>query len=120
MRISDWSSDVCSSDLADRDMVAVLAVIVEQFLDRDADRRAAAPDADEVGRFEAAIQHLHPEAPRVGEEIVRADEDFGVAHKVRSNPPGWRPQAATASGRGAVVADPPRKDRKRTRLNSSH
>src|SRR3546814_19053290 len=36
---------------ADRDMVAGDAVIVEQFLDRDAARRAAAPDADEqIGR----------------------------------------------------------------------
>src|SRR3546814_6597552 len=35
MRISDWSSDVCSSDLTSREMIAV-----EQRLERAADRLA--------------------------------------------------------------------------------
>ncbi len=61
-------------------MVAMLAVIVEQFLHRDPDRRAAAPDADEVRRPETAIEHLHAEAEGVGEQVVRADEDFLVTH----------------------------------------
>src|SRR3546814_9812604 len=43
---------------ADRDMVAVMAVIVEQFLHRDPDRRAAEPDADEVGRSEEQTSEL--------------------------------------------------------------
>src|SRR3546814_4433428 len=62
-------------------MVAADAVIVEQFLHRDADRRAAAPDADEMGRREAAAEHLPPEPQRIGEQLVGADEDLRiVAH----------------------------------------
>src|SRR3546814_17776426 len=34
MRISDWSSDVCSSDLGEREMLDALALIVaDEFLD---------------------------------------------------------------------------------------
>src|SRR3546814_4088848 len=61
-------------------MVAVMAVIIEQFLHRDPDRRAAAPDADEVRRLETAIDDLHSEAKGVGEQVVRADDVFRVGH----------------------------------------
>jgi hypothetical protein len=71
----------------DRDMVAMLAVIVEQFLHRDADRRAAAPDADEMRRSEAAVDHLHAQPQRVGEQVIRVDEDFVVAHGAGVIPP---------------------------------
>src|SRR3546814_2947428 len=90
MRISDWSSDVCSSDLAGH----VDAEIVEQHDDRDR-------------------EHDH------------ADEQADQPHRVDDR------LAAIMLGRGAVLdeaeddlACPDRalehRDRKSTRLNSSH
>src|SRR3546814_9196073 len=75
MRISDWSSDVCSSDLADRDIVAAVETLLEFVL---LDRRLAARDEDFAAGDEAAIEHvvdvvdlhLRSEERRVGKECV--------------------------------------------------
>src|SRR3546814_12072722 len=75
MRISDWSSDVCSSDLADRDIVAAVETLLEFVL---LDRRLAARDEDFAAGDEAAIEHvvdvvdLHLVAVRVRRRLVGA------------------------------------------------
>src|SRR3546814_13645271 len=53
MRISDWSSDVCSSDLHGED---VGAVAVDQFGERDVGRR---PDIDRQPLRPRRQGHLH-------------------------------------------------------------
>src|SRR3546814_3604788 len=86
MRISDWSSDVCSSELGDRAGIAVHDLDV---LDRHAERRGdelregglvalavavgAGEDGDRAGRIEAHLRRL-PEADAGAE---RADHRRG-------------------------------------------
>src|SRR3546814_12071441 len=48
MRISDWSSDVCSSDLVDRGFWKVLAAAVPELLELHEDE---VPDLDEPVAF---------------------------------------------------------------------
>src|SRR3546814_19944470 len=46
MRISDWSSDVCSSDLSSKDPAIQYAVaVMPSLLEREAERKARAGDA---------------------------------------------------------------------------
>src|SRR3546814_17430270 len=80
MRISDWSSDVCSSDLAVPGLVEALA-------------GAGARPADEGRRLPAAVEGI---APGV---VGAADEAPGAA-RLRH-----QPQTAMAAG---VVEDAPR------------
>ena len=54
-------------------------VRTEELLDGDADRAAAAPDANHVVRTETVIKYLPCEAVRVHEELVRVDEHL-LAH----------------------------------------
>src|SRR3546814_4523273 len=99
MRISDWSSDVCSSDLA----------VIEheedfhtpQFLDPAA-----------LGRVEE--QHLIAPLPN---RLGLRDEARGVIAAAFGRP------GAARRGAGVILRDPQRhrgRDRKSTRLNSSH
>src|SRR3546814_5276891 len=77
MRISDWSSDVCSSDLFDR---PVLRSFVQQFQQRHADvagqRRARAAGAQQVreqrggGALALGAGDARSEERRVGNECV--------------------------------------------------
>ncbi len=53
---------------ADRDVIALDAVELQHLLYRDADRRPAAPDADQERRPEAAAHDLHPSASRVPQQ----------------------------------------------------
>src|SRR3546814_2873841 len=85
MRISDWSSDVCSSDLAGRDAAAIIL---------DADRSVA------VQRDEHQVAMPRQ---RLVDRIVR-----NLEHHVM--------QARPVVG----VADIHARDRKSTRLTSSH
>src|SRR3546814_15695019 len=49
MRISDWSSDVCSSDLGSRDTIRALAELVWNALDADAKRIEVILDRNDLG-----------------------------------------------------------------------
>src|SRR3546814_6423863 len=108
MRISDWSSDVCSSDLAvqpvrpaarggrrRRLFFAALAVELSdpQPSEADPDRRA--------GRGDRRLQHLRPVSERAAPRLL-----------VRPRP---ERRGGERRAGGAMV-----RDRKSTRLNSSH
>src|SRR3546814_4681470 len=104
MRISDWSSDVCSSDL------------VAGALDDDAVARPHAEAPDLVAVVQGDVRHHHPadgdggEPPDRGQLAGAADLDVdGLQRRLR------------AFG-GEFMRDGRKRllDRKSTRLNSSH
>src|SRR3546814_6973931 len=125
MRMSDWSSDVCSSGLADRDFegIAVGAEVPARDLQPrlagfaiqarreigidgeggdlllDLDRFLAVSPLDQVGEGAAMAPDLVPDAGDGG-----ADVDFGPAER-RCR---------------AILDGDPQKDRQSKRLNSSH
>src|SRR3546814_2320453 len=109
MRISDWSSDVCSSDL--------IGQAVERLTDQLAQRRRADALDRRIHRVEAV-------AERAG--LVVADDAVARMHDlqpvlaqsrraVAAHPRAWRELRHL---RGAEVEEA--QDRKSTRLNSSH
>src|SRR3546814_4025857 len=111
MRISDWSSDVCSSDLGE------LA--------------AGRPGADPQYRIglgartvqaRRALLSLHPDQ---GTEYELGDlgrPDRGAVERSRRPAPArsYRPRPRGGRGRIALARPVGRRDRKRPRLNSSH
>src|SRR3546814_7039142 len=105
MRISDWSSDVCSSDLGDGDMAKLDAAAA-----RVQDRRSLAVRI--VQRFQIAAQDFivrnilsrSPDAP---------SPSLPLPLWLLTNFPPLRRLPARLIGLGV-------RDRKRTRLNSSH
>src|SRR3546814_3182398 len=111
MRISDWSSDVCSSDL-----VELLDDRVDPGVGAVLGRLGAAADDLLEGRVAA---HLEVAAADAGAQLARQAEavERQDAPHVRVDPVQLRIDAALghrkdADGIGA--------DRKSTRLNSSH
>src|SRR3546814_3631196 len=116
MRISEWSSDVCSSDLIVRD--TALAG-VEQIEERGrtaprAVRPRAALDLDHVGA--TTLQQMRAQRP--GPQSRKIDDAWRVAH--------WRRGLVQGSSAyqlqpvGLRVRAGAARDRKSTRLNSSH
>src|SRR3546814_4126451 len=100
MRISDWSSDVCSSDLANPMKIAVLK---EQAADEQ--RVSATPET--VKKFIGLGATLAVEQG-AGESASIADADYTAA-------------GAMVGSRADVLKDADIiLDRKSTRLNSSH
>src|SRR3546814_4994713 len=99
MRISDWSSDVCSSDLIDRP---------GGFMDpRDPLSR---------GRTSIALDMKNPDAVATARDLCKSAD--GIIE-------GFRPGVMERLGLGpdVLLADNPKLvygDRKSTRLNSSH
>src|SRR3546814_19145264 len=75
MRISDWSSDVCSSDLRSRYIRANIIAVEEHGIVRlqaqiDANSRAGKIKAAASGHLDAALRH----AAQAGEYQFRAAE----------------------------------------------
>src|SRR3546814_8536657 len=98
LRISDWSSDVCSSDLAGFEKLAALAT-------RDGDKGVEF-------RIHAPLQHMTK--ADIAAEAARLGMDAGMS---------WSCYDPTPEGLhcGACNSCRPRsKDRKGTRLNSRH
>src|SRR3546814_5239800 len=99
MRISDWSSDVCSSDLVERLAIRLIAL--------------RAPMADDLREVVAALK-IATVVERIGDyakniaKRVPAIEDHGRIEPLSLLP-------AMARMAGEMV-----QDRKSTRLNSSH
>src|SRR3546814_9003763 len=107
MRISDWSSDVCSSDLIDR-AAEPLLVVVDQVLN-GIDGQTDTGDTDEVT---VVIDNpiVDEDGHRVPVGQVRIDVDLvGLHHPADTKIPLVPP---------VVLGH--RLDRKSTRLNSSH
>src|SRR3546814_5534774 len=106
LRISDWSSDVCSSDLA-RDALGIDEGVVE-----GAEQKLAAPDEPFAGSARhAAGDGLEKGAARrvegVGDDGAGILVAFGRQHRAHARE--LRAAAVMVGG-----------DRKSTRLNSSH
>src|SRR3546814_5213351 len=104
MRISDWSSDVCSSDLA-----GLARLDVERLDDRQAALAVEfRQDRRDRGAVHLAVDLLR-EAARLGRERhAAADEDRG------------RQRAMTRTAALLLLRLLGGADRKSTRLNSSH
>src|SRR3546814_9938281 len=95
MRISDWSSDVCSSDLKVLEEVRAVAFAQRLEAAQVADRRVQ-PDVQELARVAG---DLEAEVGRVARDVPGAQAAFAVQPLLQ------------------LGLDP---DRKRTRLTSSH
>src|SRR3546814_9405594 len=105
MRISDWSSDVCSSDLDDR--VEPLAPLAQRF-------GIVAAEAAHVAPGESAL--LGERAKAAFREQAAAGEDIGL-DEIAARRIGIEQRVVDQNilDRGAAAGD-----RKSTRLNSSH
>src|SRR3546814_8458725 len=101
MRISDWSSDVCSSDL-------VLSPVRREV---EIDLAAAAAD-----RVDPPLHQLEPAEPVAG-RLRAAHGIEGIAPDAAAEGTRRALESKHFSDGGAVVG---KADRKSTRLNSSH
>src|SRR3546814_9494628 len=108
MRISDWSSDVCSSDLDERDQKSAAAV--EEKPGEEILPAAAAGEPDIAPLAEAK----DPNADLPPIESLDKDSDY-TAFLRAGVAPELRKQAL-----GKLWRSDPSADRKSTRLNSSH
>src|SRR3546814_3964589 len=115
MRISDWSSDVCSSDLAAALQAAVNAL---RFIDDDDGARRT----DQVdGRFAARLLAILVEVVHV----LLVDRAHGDDHDLNGRAGGKVPHLAELGGIVEEIVEglagiEAFEDRKSTRLNSSH
>src|SRR3546814_7326256 len=99
MRISDWSSDVCSSDL--RDVVDLDKAVLRALADQVEGKQRA------IARIDPGQRHRYGRLPRVriaDEGDARRKIDGAVRLKVEER----------------IGQVEPAQDRKSTRLNSSH
>src|SRR3546814_10911415 len=101
MRISDWSSDVCSSDLAAGAGEAVAVDLVQ--VGRHLDVREILGESAEVLPVDRAASPL---------------QQSGARQQVAAG--AQRPHGGALPRRPAQKAEDPLIDRKSTRLNSSH
>src|SRR3546814_5005720 len=108
MRISDWSSDVCSSDLRRNDpgnvMTGISLRLIPSEIDRVAAYAASLPGGRQHPVFREASLAERRDDPRSGASVPPPHE---------AGPPA----AADRPGYGEHL---PPQDRKSTRLNSSH
>src|SRR3546814_9021433 len=102
MRISDWSSDVCSSDLADEQQLLPVPFA--------AAARRGAVGKDEAARYQPVDEDAHAIAERRGGHR----RDSAAEQQQEQSGVGTERQAACEQ-----IGEPAR-DRKSTRLNSSH
>src|SRR3546814_1531114 len=106
MRISDWSSDVCSSDLVEQ-----IGAIDDPARHEMDDALAAFLDAT-FGEHQPRGHDRNP----IALELTRPEHDVGDARLVLD-----RDEARIALARSLADEDDPRgADRQSTRLNSSH
>src|SRR3546814_7977114 len=106
MRISDWSSDLCSSDLVHHVVEADAAEQAESLIDVRL-RELAEPAPPEADVAEAPGEHVLHHREALDQRVLLEDH----AHA-----PARPPQGAGAERRQLQVTQ----DRKSTRLNSSH
>src|SRR3546814_1122784 len=117
MRISDWSSDVCSSDLPRK--LAAQPHEAETALDHTLQRGRYFADCERLGVVARALARYQP-AIAAGHVIIggRAGHEYPLAGRGRartcsSMEAGAIPLAGIGCGQAL-------RDRKSTRLNSSH
>src|SRR3546814_1732885 len=128
MRISDWSSDVCSSDLLTEGTVRAQSAEVISFVDVSkikSDNRQFGIDWDNDTNFRASIMADYSSS-KMGREVANNDvryTAYGVRGPGTSGPqPGFIPNPAAPATFDFTYrnGDFPSLDRKSTRLNSSH
>ena len=61
---------------ADGNVIAFDPMHIEEFLHGDADRRAAAPDADQMCGPETALQHSARQPETVAQQLIGGQPDF--------------------------------------------
>src|SRR3546814_13620639 len=107
MRISDWSSDVCSSDLLrykNQKMQAIAPDFSAVFNNKTAargDERAGDKLFDSLLREEEAHYAREPQPPREPREAARRDEPEPRLDGARRGEPGDAPGPAAPHGREA-------------------
>src|SRR3546814_4433777 len=119
MRISDWSSDVCSSDLALANRAGVRAVPAKQILVLTEDQMDAASGTIEIPdnaitrrlskNLKQAAAELEITASAEPAEIDREQLEEQLFNAMDEVPEGWMVRSNRCGS-----------DRKSTRLNSSH
>src|SRR3546814_8678040 len=111
MRISDWSSDVCSSDLP-----AAIGLFGDRALLALLEHRGTAIEVDQRG---AGVEVGHDPGIGVARRLARLAE-FENLRDVAGDRQAVRPRRAGEGRAIAAVAAIADGDRKSTRLNSSH
>src|SRR3546814_5794526 len=112
MRISDWSSDVCSSDLTELDFSKrVVDAVVEAF--------GATKENPLIINLPSTVEHSTPNIfadmiEWMHRNVAKRDAIILSVHPHNDRGTG------TAAGEFALMAGADRIDRKSTRLNSSH
>src|SRR3546814_8197104 len=113
MRISDWSSDVCSSDLKGIDMAGKPITNVAAGVNET--------DAVNVGQLQQAAGNLQNQVNNLSSDLRRQDKRLsgGVAAAMATAalPKAYLPGKTMMSMAGGTWNS---EDRKSTRLNSSH
>src|SRR3546814_9216338 len=110
MRISDWSSDVCSSDLDATPLVVDICVNIDQFRQARHGLLYLWQPLFKQGQFAAQ------QAVVVRARTVLAPPHKDVLLRYQCQARAWHTQAFSAQ----AIHDLGRADRKSTRLNSSH
>src|SRR3546814_20960461 len=85
MRISDWSSDVCSSDLGSRDTIRALAELVWNALDADAKRIEVILDRNDLGGL-SGIRVIDNDSGLSAERAEHAFGNLGASWKRGAHP----------------------------------
>src|SRR3546814_7405179 len=109
MRISDWSSDVCSSDLKAPGRI-IDRVAREHFVARGQQREQRAGDRGETRGVDERLVGIFEVAERIAQCTLGREADTAVGHLAAIVE---RLAARQQHSRAAL-------DRKSTRLNSSH
>src|SRR3546814_9459287 len=122
MRISDWSSDVCSSDLRQRRQVKGIVGRDRQLAARNVRLvgRAAGRDQDVLGTMSLAVDL---DRVRIAQSRMTTDQPgAGVRQQLAVDAIDTRDLAilVVTQGRPVEAGRANRPDRKSTRLNSSH
>src|SRR3546814_7794496 len=120
MRISDWSSDVCSSDLHHRHRIELVAERLGKtriaFIAADADDHAA-PGLDVEVATVAFGAHAD-DALAIVNQFLGADAGMQSDTTIERALDEVRGQPRT--GAALIIAEPLRQERKSTRLHHSH
>src|SRR3546814_11713024 len=104
MRISDWSSDVCSSDLFQRQRRDVAALAVA----RDVDDLALHPPHPARGRPLAQVPRIKAGVEMIGIGIGRADRRRVLARMLEGGGAARRDRATVSLKRPRLAARQPR------------
>src|SRR3546814_10228541 len=122
MRISDWSSDVCSSDLIENLVTYPVEISLAGIPGLESTRSISRNGFSQVTAIFTDKTDLYFARQQVGERLIKAQESL---------PDGVQPQIGpVTTGLGEVLlytvgytypdGEEAQKDRKSTRLNSSH